>query len=122
MLSRLLMKKYVFKHKKCKISIFCGNAYLKAVELERKHEWIGVAIDKSIEENFSDFFNKLIQNNGIITLHHSPSIVKYKVPLKENKKERSAELLYTVNWLDKLYLFNDKGQHISHEQIIVSAL
>jgi hypothetical protein len=30
---------------------------MKALSLEEKQEWIGVSIDESIEENFSNFLN-----------------------------------------------------------------
>ena len=41
-----------------KTSIFLGGGYLKAVELEKKQQWIGVSIDKSIEKEFPDFFKE----------------------------------------------------------------
>ena len=63
-------------------SIFLGNGYLNAVELEKKQEWIGVSIDKSVEKKFPNYFspNNLITKidllNGKQTeIYSNPSII-----------------------------------------------
>ena len=92
-------------------SIFLGNGYLKAVELEKKQQWIEVSIDKSIEKAFPEFFK---EDNlmGKINLHNktlhyflNPSIIKYRVPIKKTEAvNHNTEYLYTINWLNKLSL------------------
>lgn len=42
-------------------NIFIGHPLVMAAELEKEQEWIGVAIDKTVEEQFPDLFKNPIQ-------------------------------------------------------------
>lgn len=105
--------------------IFLGEGYMRALELESQQEWMGVSIDESVEENFTDFFEKdnLIStinvnalNLNTVNIYFQPSIVRYNVPMKCGHKE----LRYTVNWLDNLlYYGNDlTKQRLTDKEII----
>ncbi len=68
-------------------AIFFGDAYMKAVNLEKKQEWIGVMIDESVEDAFKLFFTEdiLITKHPIfydMRWHTYPEICRYKVRLK----------------------------------------
>lgn len=86
--------------------IFLGNGYMRAVELEGRQDWIGISIDKSVEANFAEFFEKdnfimkIKNQDNEIMVYSNPSIVRYSVPMKCGH----TELLYTVNWLDRFSL------------------
>lgn len=70
-----------------KNSIFLGDGYMKAVALEKVQQWLGVSIDKSVEQEFSSF----LKNKDLKCF----PLIKYEVPLVCGHSEKKL----TVNWL-----------------------
>ena len=68
--------------------IHAGQPLVKASELEKLQEWIGVLIDKSLEEQFPSLFSKEACQETIL----------YPVPFKcgQNKP------YYTINWMHEI--------------------
>lgn len=101
--------------------IFLGEGYMRALELEQSQEWIGVSIDSTIEKKFPQFFSaeKLIKSVDLFDgkkseIYSDPSVIRYNVPLKND----NSSLLYTVNWLEKLILYDDKNKKIDNYDLI----
>lgn len=72
------------------LSIFIGDGYLNAAKYEisdhYKQGFIGVSIDKSVEDAFPQFFSNVSFQEGL---------VQYPVPF-----EHHTRVLYTLNWLE----------------------
>lgn len=86
---------YIDPHK----DIVLGRGLIDAYELEKKQNWIGVAIDESVEKAFPDLF-KIINDPSSV---FNPLFLKYEVPFKDGSSKR----LHTLNW--RLNLVVEKG-------------
>lgn len=103
-------------------AIFLGCAWLKATDLEKLQQWIGVSIDKSVEERFSNFFNakNLLPNiynldGGLIGNRFKyPQIMRYPVPFKVEANQEESKLLFTINWLDQFTFYDDEGNRLGN--------
>lgn len=73
------------------INVFLGKALAKAYELEGSQNWIGVAIDTSVMERFSAFFETINKNENPIL---NDLLFEYPVPFKDG----TTKLLRTLNW------------------------
>jgi len=80
-------------------NIVLGRALIDAYELEKKQNWIGIAIDKSVEKAFPNLF-KIIKDPSNV---FNPLFLKYDVPFKDC----STKKLHTLNW--RLNLVVEKG-------------
>lgn len=80
-------------------NIILGGALTKAFDLENKQNWIGVSIDKSVEERFVNLFKLFKDSTNVFY----PLFFKYYVPFKNGTKEK----LHTINW--RLNLIVEKG-------------
>lgn len=67
-----------------------GNALSAAYELEQKQNWVGVAIDPSVEDAYSELFPSGITENSIL----ESLFLKYPVPLKSGGMLETR----TLNW------------------------
>lgn len=81
------------------INLILGKALTNAYELERKQQWIGVAIDTSLEKAFPDLFSMCASD----TTPLSSVFLKYPVPLKDGSNIN----LHTLNW--RFNLVVEKG-------------
>jgi hypothetical protein len=71
-------------------NIYLGKALTRAYDLERRQQWIGVAIDKSLPDAFSEMFKVISDKNNIL----SQIFLKYDVPFKDKTNDK----LHTINW------------------------
>lgn len=77
---------------------FVAEGYIKAHKLEAIQEWIGLALDKSIENNFPDLISDLEKKYEAFGIS-SPNIVYYPVPIKNSLPgEYITQNMYAVNW------------------------
>lgn len=80
-------------------NVVLGRALTGAYELEQKQQWIGIAIDKSVEEAFPDIFSMCTPDTTLL----SSVFLKYPVPFKDG----SSNILHTLNW--RFNLVVEKG-------------
>jgi hypothetical protein len=73
------------------LNIFLGKALTKAYDLEQSQKWIGVAIDSSVTDHFSDFFRDV--DNDLYPILND-LLFKYPVPLHNG----TTTMLRTLNW------------------------
>jgi hypothetical protein len=73
-----------------KKGICLGHALTKAYQLEEKQNWIGIAVDPSVESAYADLFSMAKSNTSIL----GALLLKYPVPFKKG----NATELHTVNW------------------------
>lgn len=107
-------------------SVFVGDGYLKAIDLEKKQRWIGVSIDKSIEDEFPNFFRKenLIQEVNGVEYYHEPSIIRYEAPMIDKCVKPpiySSPLKYTINWLYNFHVGDENNEHIPADKLLATA-
>ena len=80
-------------------NIVLGEGLTRAYELEKRQNWIGVAIDNSVGNKFQKLFKMFKDPTSIF----SPLFFQYDVPFKDGTSER----LHTLNW--RLNLIVEKG-------------
>jgi hypothetical protein len=94
---------------------------MKALDLEKNQAWIGISVDKSIEERFPDYFASERQIEKIqatsektVQSYSHPSLIRYNVPLKCGH----PELLYTVNWLETFLCHDENKKRVGNLDFI----
>lgn len=80
-------------------NIVLGKALIKAHELEQAQQWVGIAIDSSLEEAYPEFFSMCKNPDHLF----STLFMQYHVPFKDG----STKLLHTINW--RFNLIVEKG-------------
>ncbi len=70
--------------------LILGKALTSAYELETTQEWLGVAIDNSVEKNFPELFAKTVDPNNLLNCFFP----KYPVPLKNGASKEH----HILNW------------------------
>lgn len=71
-------------------NVVLGKALTGAHSLEQKQQWIGIAIDKTVEEAFPTLFSLFKPNETLL----SQVFFLYPVPFKDGTKRP----LHTINW------------------------
>ncbi len=87
-------------HENSGLNVVLGKALTRAYELERKQQWIGVAIEKELEQIFPEVFSLIIKPDSGIA---KDIFLRYPVPFKDG----STKLLHTLNW--RFNLIVEKG-------------
>ncbi len=70
--------------------LILGKALTSAYEFETTQEWMGVAIDNSVEKKFPELFTKASDPNNLLSCFFP----KYPVPLKND----SSKNYHILNW------------------------
>jgi|GEM_PF-1648364 len=79
-----------------KINVFLGKALTDAYELEGKQEWIGIILNESIEERYSELFTN--REKSII---FDEILYKYNVPFKDGSFNSYRVINWRVNYIVK---------------------
>lgn len=82
------------------INVFVGKGLAKAYELEGCQNWIGIAVDESIQERFPGFFDDIDKDKYPVL---KDLLFEYDVPMKNGTTKR----LKTLNW--RWNLIAEKG-------------
>lgn len=80
-------------------NICLGRALTAAYELERSQDWIGVAIDRTVEDAFPEILSAETASLGLL----DDIFLRYKVPMKNG----TTRELRTLNW--RFNLVVEKG-------------
>lgn len=80
-------------------NIVLGKALTRAYELERMQHWIGIAIDKNVEDAYPELFLECKKPDSLL----NTLFFKYPVPFKDGNTEQ----MYTINW--RFNLIVEKG-------------
>ncbi len=98
------------------LNFVLGKALTHAYELEQRQQWIGVAIDDKLEQQFPKIFSLIERESGVL----SDAFLKYLVPFKDG----SSKKMHTLNWRFNFIvekgtrsLFNEASDESSKEKI-----
>jgi len=80
-------------------NIVIGKALTKAYELEHIQQWIGIAIDKSVEDAYPELFLESKKPDILL----NTLFLEYPVPFKDG----STKQMHTINW--RFNLIVEKG-------------
>lgn len=75
--------------------VILGKALTSAYKLEKNQEWLGVAIDNSVEKNFPELFNNILYPKELLNWFFPV----YLVPLKEEKFQEYRILNWRFNMI-----------------------
>jgi len=70
-------------------NIYVGQALTRAYDLEKQQNWVGVVVDRSVEEAYPELFGEHGENKEVL-----PFLFKYQVPMKAGQPAES----WTINW------------------------
>jgi hypothetical protein len=98
--------------------IFAGIPIVKASELEKNQEWVGIIFDEMVQKEFKEIFDSTVEIETLLgkrPIYSYPDIVKHKVPFKCG----ATHAYYALNWLDKFPISTEMG---SPKEIIQKAM
>jgi hypothetical protein len=80
-------------------TVVLGKGLTAAYDLERQQEWIGIAIDESVERRFPELFSFIKDEHNIL----SCIFPQYQIPFKDGTHKK----YHTLNW--RFNLIVEKG-------------